>query len=246
MRFMSTFPDPQEICEALLAGPLANFQAKSVNMFLKTQNNTFKIAGTTGITAPLVPRYTEFSGALVTPVQVCVSESEIVTTTMLRQLDEYPSLGVDRDMWERVINVEGDLRVDTIPIISNGKAIGAFDMFSDGPEPSRKDYTFLEALGHLLGVWATHPLTDNGLDSHFTPNSDEFAFMLNERQLQILELVDAGRSNAAIATILGYSQSTVKQELQRSMRVLRTNERQEAARLARELGLLISENQDAH
>ena len=237
MRFLSTYPDPQEVCEALLSGPLAHFDAKSVNMFLTTPTNTYKIVGTTGITAPLVPRYMEMSRALHTPLNEAVLEGEIVTTSILKQLDDYPSLAIDRTIWEDVANTAGDLRIDTIPIVSNGKSIGAYDMFAEGVEPSRKDYAFLSSLGHLLGVWATHPYTENSLESEFTLNSDEVSFILNERQLHILELVEQGRSNSAIALILGYSQSTVKQELQRAMRVLRTNERSEAAKRARELGL---------
>ncbi len=237
MRFISSYPDPQEVCEVLLDGPLAVFSAKSVNMFFKTQHETFRIAGTTGITAPLVPRYAEFSSALVTPVREAITDCEIITTTMLKQLDDYPSLGVDRTLWEEVAQVEGDLRIDTIPIVSNGKAIGAFDMFCDGDEPTRKDYAYVGALGYFLGVWATHPFTDDGSDPQLFTDPTEVSFMLNQRQLRILELVEQGRSNSAIAVILGYSQSTVKQELQRSMRVLRTNERSEAAKRARELGL---------
>ena len=237
MRFISTYPDPQEVCEALMGGPLAHFNAKSVNMFLATEENTYKIVGTTGITAPLVPRYMEMPRTLNTPLNDAIIEGEIVTTSILKQLDDYPSLALDRKIWEDVAKTAGDLRIDTIPIVSNGKSIGAYDMFSEGAEPGRKDYAFLSALGHLLGVWATHPYTENSLESSFALNSDEVSFNLNERQLHILELVEQGRSNSAIAVILGYSQSTVKQELQRAMRVLRTNERSEAAKRARELGL---------
>ena len=77
MRFISTYPDPQEVCEALMGGPLAHFNAKSVNMFLATEENTYKIVGTTGITAPLVPRYMEMPRTLNTPLNDAVIEGEI-------------------------------------------------------------------------------------------------------------------------------------------------------------------------
>jgi DNA-binding NarL/FixJ family response regulator len=41
---------------------------------------------------------------------------------------------------------------------------------------------------------------------------------------------------------LGYSQSTVKQELQKAMKVLRVSERQEAATRAKELGFATPPN----
>ena len=80
MRFISTYPDPQEVCEALISGPLAHFNAKSVNMFLATPANTFKIVGTIGITAPLVPRYIELPRTLNTPLNDAVIEGETGVT----------------------------------------------------------------------------------------------------------------------------------------------------------------------
>jgi len=65
----------------------------------------------------------------------------------------------------------------------------------------------------------------------------DIALNLDGRQLEILRLVEQGRSNASIAFTLGYSESTVKQDLQRAMKVLRTKDRLDAAIQARSLGM---------
>ncbi|CAB4892993.1 MAG: hypothetical protein F2923_00485 [Actinobacteria bacterium] len=243
LRFLSTYPEPQEVCDVLMAGPLSSILAQSVNMVLKTTNDTFKTVAATGMAAPLVPRYQEFSCSLSTPVSHAVREAEIVSTRMLDQFDRYTDLEIDRSMWEEVSRVTGDLMIETVPIVSNGTVLGVYVVFHD-PELvlSRADFSMLSGIGHLLGVWATHPLTETNLDASLPAFSDELAFMLNERQLQVLELVELGRSNSAIGVILGYSQSTVKQDLQRAMRVLRASDRIEAAQRARELGLQGTQN----
>jgi len=238
MRFLSTYPEPQEVCDALLSGAFMSFGAQSVNIILTTPHATYKVVGATGISLPIVPRYQEFSALLNTAVKHAVHEAEIITTSLLGQITAYPALEIDRPIWEELANATGDLGLEIVPIVSNGMAIGAFTLFRDPSIAlSRADYSMLSGIGHLLGIWATHPLTESNLETNIALPSNEIAFMLNDRQLQVLELVELGRSNAAIGVILGYSQSTVKQDLQRAMRVLRASDRTEAAQRARDLGL---------
>jgi DNA-binding NarL/FixJ family response regulator len=61
---------------------------------------------------------------------------------------------------------------------------------------------------------------------------------LTPRQCDILALVLCGWTNADIGARLGYSESTVKQEVQRAARILDAPDRMAAARRARGLGLL--------
>ena len=61
---------------------------------------------------------------------------------------------------------------------------------------------------------------------------------LTPRQIEILELVQQGKSNTYISALLGFSQSTVKQELQRVMKLLRVNDRSAAVTRANELQLI--------
>lgn len=68
---------------------------------------------------------------------------------------------------------------------------------------------------------------------YWTMSSD-----LSERQLEILRLMSAGKTNAAIARELGYSESTVRQETMVIYRALGVDGREGAAARAAEWGLL--------
>ncbi|MBU6244085.1 MAG: helix-turn-helix domain-containing protein [Actinomycetales bacterium] len=79
----------------------------------------------------------------------------------------------------------------------------------------------------------THPLA--GLSTR-APGRE--AGLLSDRQGRILRLVAEGKTNKAIASLLGYSESTVKLELSRTMELLKANDRQQAVQVARNLHLL--------
>jgi len=62
--------------------------------------------------------------------------------------------------------------------------------------------------------------------------------------MEILAQVRDGRSNAAIGARLGYSESTVKQELHRITNRLRVRTRSDAVKWAEELNLLPASGTD--
>jgi len=61
---------------------------------------------------------------------------------------------------------------------------------------------------------------------------------LSDRQLAILTLVSEGKSTSYIATRLGFSSSTIKQDVRRAMELLGVQTRQQAAVKAQELHLI--------
>ena len=119
------------------------------------------------------------------------------------------------------------------PLMQAGTAIGAISLVCArevtwGPA----ELATLSAVGNALGMWLTHP--DSGL-----PSVDPLDRpVLTSRQGRILALAEGGATTAAIAAALGYSESTVKQDLQRAMRVLGAPSRAAAVGRARDLGLL--------
>ena len=58
---------------------------------------------------------------------------------------------------------------------------------------------------------------------------------LTERQYQILELMSQGKTNLAISQILGFSESTIRQESIRIYEKLRCDGRKEAALIFNEI-----------
>jgi DNA-binding CsgD family transcriptional regulator len=61
---------------------------------------------------------------------------------------------------------------------------------------------------------------------------------LTSRQLRVLELMSIGKTNIAIAEIIGYSESTVRQETMAIYRILGVHDRNDACKVAYELGII--------
>jgi DNA-binding CsgD family transcriptional regulator len=61
---------------------------------------------------------------------------------------------------------------------------------------------------------------------------------LTSRQLRVLELMSLGKTNIAIAEIIGYSESTVRQETMAIYRILGVHDRNDACKVAYELGII--------
>jgi DNA-binding CsgD family transcriptional regulator len=102
-------------------------------------------------------------------------------------------------------------------------------------------YVALVALAFLgLGVWAGARLFRRAPSSApFEPNARvQQTLGISERELQVLELLSAGRSNKEIAGRLGVSPNTVKTHVAKLYGKLGVKRRTEAIRRARELGML--------
>lgn len=61
---------------------------------------------------------------------------------------------------------------------------------------------------------------------------------LTSRQLRVLELMSLGKTNIAIAEIIGYSESTVRQETMAIYRILGVHDRNDACKVAYERGII--------
>lgn len=120
-----------------------------------------------------------------------------------------------------------------VPMRSAGRPVGVLCLHGNGAPPrSSLEVAMLEAVGSALGMWITHP--DSGLPSEHPLDQAT----LTQCQVQILQLVAAGRTNAAIAAALRFSASTVKQEMRSILQRLDVPTRSAAVRRALELGLL--------
>jgi DNA-binding CsgD family transcriptional regulator len=102
-------------------------------------------------------------------------------------------------------------------------------------------YVALVALAFLgLGVWAGARLFRRTPSAApFEPNTRvQQTLGISERELEVLELLAAGRSNKEIAGRLGVSPNTVKTHVAKLYDKLDAKRRTEAIRRARELGML--------
>lgn len=101
-------------------------------------------------------------------------------------------------------------------------------------------YLALFALGFMgLGLWAGSRLFRRPPAAPFEINTRAQASLgISARELEVLELLAAGRSNKEIANHLGVSPNTVKTHVARLFEKLDVKRRTEAISRARELGMI--------
>jgi len=101
-------------------------------------------------------------------------------------------------------------------------------------------YLALFALGCMaLGGWITLKLLHRPAPAPFEVNTRaQHSLRISERELEVLDLLAAGRSNKQIARQLEISPNTVKTHVARLFEKLEVQRRTEAIGRARELGLV--------
>ena len=126
-----------------------------------------------------------------------------------------------------------------IPIYVTGTPVAVLTLFSNIKlAPNVETEAFLKAVGHILSMYVyrnvlsspEEEVSNNGSDknSAATIGSD-----LTDRQLVILRLISEDRTNLSISQFLGYSESTIRQEIMKIFAKLGCSHRSEAAKLYR-------------
>lgn len=132
------------------------------------------------------------------------------------------------------------------PVESRGLPVGCLSIFLS----SKLDYDesiaqFVEAISMILasaftgnhstkaGKTGSNQFEINSVDKSVEPNLvlEDYREPLSERQNLILKLISEGRTNAAIADVLGYSESLIRQETIRIYAKLGCSGRNEAAQM---------------
>ena len=247
LNFLSTFPDAQRTLDALLFGPLLRFHARAAAMW-SVDGNVLRVVANQGHEPGELARWSTIDIAVPAPAATCARTATIQVfsrESLLTGWAEALQVPIESEIvdafffgFDRSIdNGGGD--VVCVPIAVNGAAIGVLGfMINEHFDWQPIDLALLRSLGSALGLWLDSPLTPRPAPLTFPENPAYIAMALTGRQKEILNLVEAGRSNAFIATKLGYSTSTIKQEMQRIMISLDVTSRTEAARRARAIGLI--------
>lgn len=106
--------------------------------------------------------------------------------------------------------------------------------------PGEIYFGLLAAAFLVLGVWVGARIFGQRPDRPDGPNEQAIATLgISPRELEVLELLAAGRSNKEIAAGLGVSLNTVKTHVARLLEKLEAPRRTQAIRRAQELGILV-------
>lgn len=237
LRFLSALPAPDQVARALLLGPMTTFDTGAVSL-TRIQDEALELHGTDGYTPGEVDGYWRVPLSVPTPFSRCVQEATVLIDEIESVTTTFEVLQADEALWQGFMDRFGIGQVISAPIIMQGTVIGAFGGITRTKRQwTSRDFALLDGISSALGLWMTHPDTPS-LRSDRLARRDPGLLHVTDRQRQILRLVEVGKSNTAIALALGYSVSTIKQELQRVMRTTGVTDRMEAAARARELGLL--------
>jgi DNA-binding CsgD family transcriptional regulator len=123
------------------------------------------------------------------------------------------------------------------PINRSGTPVAALGIFSkDVITPNSEIASFLEAVGSVLSMHMSlqSSMEQNSLEIkevHSQSSTEIATTDLTERQLVILRLMGEDRTNHVISELLGYSESTIRQETMKIFTLLHCDGRQEAKQI---------------
>lgn len=237
LRFLANLPDPDKVARALLLGPMSTFDTGAVSI-TQVRGEALELNGTAGYTPGEVDGYWRVPLSVPTPFSRCAREAEVIIDEIEDVTTRFDALRVDEGLWQGFMERLGVGQVISAPIVFQGTVIGAFGGITRSKRQwDSLDFALLDGISSALGLWMTHPDTPTARTDRLLRRNAGILHV-TQRQQQILRLVEVGKSNTAIALALGYSVSTIKQELQKVMRNMGVSDRVDAANRARSLGLI--------
>lgn len=241
LRYLGTLPGPADALEALHHGPLAHFGVRA-SLLWQVRGDELVALASVGHTRAEFDQYAtlpmSLGLALVRAVRTgtVVIDRDVSVTASAPPRPERDML--DDEFRDAILRRGEAASVLRIPLLHAGRSVGAIGLVVDTRWPDDEGTIALtDCISLAMGLWLTNPRS--GVSSTVQrPLERDWSLAFNERQRTILQMVEQGRSNPAIAASLNLSTSSVKQELQRCMRALRSDDRLAAAARARALGLL--------
>jgi DNA-binding CsgD family transcriptional regulator len=239
LRYLSSYPAPAAVARALVHGPLAIYGARSGGVLIRKDSDLCVLADYASPKS-LLARYQVLPLSLDAPYTRAFLRGEILVTAGADLFSDYPAIAMDADLWGGSSQLSALVDLVSVPIHSQGVRLGVFGFIASTHQPwTPADFGLLEALAAVLGMWLTHPASGLGTThAAASPASNEGTLQLSPRQSAILQLLEQGKTNDFIAVMLGVSVSTIKQEVQRLLRVLRSPDRKGAVQRAQAFGLL--------
>jgi DNA-binding CsgD family transcriptional regulator len=165
------------------------------------------------------------------PITDCIKNRKIVwITTLPNWPEEYAQLANEN-------YDSGEKTFICFPIEKCGTPVAALGIFCKSViHPDAEIDAFLRAIGNLFALHVYRsidsPLEQRHLETKDTiQNSRITNSTLTERQELILRMMSEDRTNLNIGELLGYSESTIRQESIRIYAVLNCNGREDASRI---------------
>ncbi len=216
------------------------FETPSLSLWVTSENRQLLMSDSFGYDITTRNRYESLSLDADYPITRCVTEQEIQIDNIETIFDVYPAIAIDSHIWTTYIVSHNVVDLLSVPIMHKSVAIGGIGFFSTVKiDWGVKEINHLRWVAAAMSLWLTQ---DSNRIQVLTQTESDIpsALALTARQIEILLLVEAAKSNSYIANVMGFSESTVKQELQRAMRALNASNRVDLVQRARQFDLLPS------
>jgi DNA-binding CsgD family transcriptional regulator len=236
MQYLTSFPNPDLVTRAICHGPLAQFGCQRISIWTHVDYQELVSVANYGPDEGNVEEYRRIPLNVLVPVTHAFIGSTKVILPVGEVVTQYPGLQLDQSVWHLMEQQSNNGDLVAVPMISNGASIGAFAFLCDRQnEWNLRNINLLDGLSAAISLWMSHPLS--GV-LEVPQNSHYAQLALTLRQIKIVKLVQLGKSNASIAANLGFSESTIKQELQRIMKRLKSRTREQAVERCVEMKLI--------
>jgi DNA-binding CsgD family transcriptional regulator len=237
MQYLTSFPNPDSVARAMCRGPLAQFGCHSISIWTHLDFQELVSIAYDGPDIDIRDRYLRIPLTISAPVTHTFIWSTKVILPVGEVVAQYPALQLDQEIWHQLAKQTNNGDLVQVPVIANGAPIGAYTFLCNRQnEWNLNNIALLDGLSAALSLWMSHPHS-GALE--IPQNAHHAQLALTLRQIEILNLVQLGKSNASISAHLGFSESTIKQELQRVMKRLGVRTREHAVEQCLEMQLII-------
>ncbi|NBR94487.1 MAG: hypothetical protein EBT44_06665 [Actinobacteria bacterium] len=215
--FVKTDLTEDQICEFLVRETLRNLEVNHVFISEITSRRTVRARASYGFDQSYFPEWQEFPLDWKLPVTDALTEERIV---WINTLPEWPS---DYSLLKDVTYPTPQRTQIIIPIHRFDTPVACLGVVSSRDiSPDEETELLLQTIGHLISLHAYRK--DRERAKKESPNVTS----LTDRQVQILALITEKKTNIEIADIMGYSESTIRQETIRIFDKLQLSGRNEA------------------
>lgn len=237
IRYVSTFPDGDDLLDALQIGALRQRTMTGGYLWSLVEGVHLMRIASVGWHRDVVDRYAIIPVSVDVPAAMAVRQGAV-------QIDDIAGFGraylnaLDDTLLTPHFDAMGARSSINVPLSHRGVIVGVLGFVTTEPwVDDDESRALLDGLSALLGMWMTHPRS-GALDVSPSLGQREWSLAFTPRQRQILRMAGEGMSNSDIARDLLVSPSSVKQDLQQAMRALRAHDRATAYQRAVQLGLL--------
>jgi len=234
LRMLADNPDPDTVAASVARGALSAFRPIVTAIgFIHLDRQVLAVVGGFGREPEIRHLYAAVPLDTDIPATVCYRTNAIVTTPSAQLTVDYPLVAPYVNSGQDPEHGEAT----AFPIRYRGAVIAVLGLEFD--HPLAEPWFLRSAVSTISGplaLWAALRMQlDGGPETYWSRRPDR-PLTVTERQRRIVALVRDGRTNAQIATEIGYSVPTIKSDLARLSLLLGATSRSDLAAKAARAG----------